>query len=203
MALVDFYKTLQNPSEPILFKEKHSKFYGYAFPVEDEESIRHHLDQLKKEHPGAVHYCYAWQLGTNTFRYRVNDDGEPAHTAGTPIYGQIQSFGLTNVLVVIVRFFGGIKLGVGGLITAYRTAAQMAIEQAEIVEKPITQKLEISFGYANLNKAMRIIKEKNLEIALQEMALDCKIVLLVRASQMEAARQAFESVFGIAVKDPD
>ena len=200
---MDFYKTLQNPSEPILFKEKHSKFYGYAFPVEDEESIRHHLDQLKKEHPGAVHYCYAWQLGTNTFRYRVNDDGEPAHTAGTPIYGQIQSFGLTNVLVVIVRFFGGIKLGVGGLITAYRTAAQMAIEQAEIVEKPITQKLEISFGYANLNKAMRIIKEKNLEIALQEMALDCKIVLLVRASQMEAARQAFESVFGIAVKDPD
>ncbi len=200
---MDFYKTLQNPSEPILFKEKHSKFYGYAFPVEDEESIRHHLDQLKKEHPGAVHYCYAWQLGTTTVRYRVNDDGEPAHTAGTPIYGQIQSFGLTNVLVVIVRFFGGIKLGVGGLITAYRTAAQMAIEQAEIVEKPITQKLEISFGYANLNKAMRIIKEKNLEIALQEMALDCKIVLLVRASQMEAARQAFESVFGIAVKDPD
>lgn len=200
---MDFYKTLQNPSEPILFKEKHSKFYGYAFPVEDEESIRHHLDQLRKEHPGAVHYCYAWQLGTTAVRYRANDDGEPAHTAGTPIYGQIQSFGLTNVLVVIVRFFGGIKLGVSGLIAAYRTAAQMALEQAEIVEKPITRKLEISFGYANLNKAMRIIKEKNLDIGSQDMALDCKIVLLVRASQMEAARQAFESVFGIAVKDLD
>jgi uncharacterized YigZ family protein len=197
---VESYKTLAEPSAPILYKEKNSKFLGYAFPVESEDEIKQILDTLRKAEPNAVHHCYAWQLGTTQIRYRANDDGEPAHTAGTPIYGQIQSYGLTNVLVVIIRYFGGIKLGVGGLIQAYRTATQMALDEAQIIEKPITREFEISFGYADMNKAMRIIKEKNLEIVSQEMALDCKIVVSARVNQADAAIEAFESVYGITVR---
>jgi uncharacterized YigZ family protein len=197
---VESYKTLAEPSTPILYKEKNSKFLGYAFPVESEDEIKQILDTLRKAEPNAVHHCYAWQLGTTQIRYRANDDGEPAHTAGTPIYGQIQSYGLTNVLVVIIRYFGGIKLGVGGLIQAYRTATQMALDEAQIIEKPITREFEISFGYADMNKAMRIIKEKNLEIVSQEMALDCKIVVSARVNQADAAIEAFESVYGITVR---
>ncbi len=137
MEQKDTYKTLAKPSEEILFKEKNSKFYGYAFPVTNEDEIKNHLETLRKQHHGAVHFCYAFQIGTNKIQYRANDDGEPSNSAGMPIYGQIQSFGLTNVLVVIVRFFGGVKLGVGGLISAYRTAAQMALEESEIIEKTI------------------------------------------------------------------
>ena len=197
---MESYKTLAEPSAPILYKEKNSKFLGYAFPVESEDEIKQILDTLRKAEPNAVHHCYAWQLGTTQIRYRANDDGEPAHTAGTPIYGQIQSYGLTNVLVVIIRYFGGIKLGVGGLIQAYRTATQMALDEAQIIEKPITPEFEISFGYADMNKAMRIIKEKNLEIVSQEMALDCKIVVSARVNQADAAIEAFESVYGIKVR---
>ncbi|HQW69201.1 MAG TPA: YigZ family protein, partial [Flavobacterium sp.] len=158
----DTYKTIEKPSEEILFKEKNSKFYGYAFPVTSEEEIKNHLDSLRKQHHGAVHFCYAFQLGTDKIQYRANDDGEPSNSAGMPIYGQIQSFGITNVLVVVVRFFGGVKLGVGGLISAYRTAAQMALEESQIIEKTIDVSFEISFDYKNMNKVMRVIKEKNL-----------------------------------------
>ena len=165
----DTYKTITSPSEEILFKEKNSKFFGYAFPVTSEEEIKNHLDVLRKQHYGAVHFCYAFQIGTDKIQFRANDDGEPSNTAGAPIYGQIQSFGLTNILVVVVRFFGGIKLGVGGLISAYRTSAQMALEASEIIEKTIDIHYIISFDYKNMNKVMRVIKEKNLEIVSQEM----------------------------------
>ncbi|MEO0037140.1 MAG: hypothetical protein RIQ59_351, partial [Bacteroidota bacterium] len=164
----DTYKTIATASEEILFKEKNSKFFGYAFPVSTEEEIKNYLEILKKQHYGAVHNCYAFQIGTETIQYRANDDGEPSNTAGTPIYGQIQSFGLTNVLVVVVRYFGGVKLGVGGLITAYRTAAQMALEASEIVERTIDVKYSIHFDYKNMNKVMRVIKEKNIEINSQK-----------------------------------
>ena len=120
----DVYKTIANPTEEILFKEKNSKFYGYAFPMQSEAEVKPIIDSLRKQHPHAVHYCYAYQVGTDTFIYRANDDGEPSNTAGMPIYGQIQSFGVTNVLLVVVRIFGGVKLGVGGLISAYRASAQ-------------------------------------------------------------------------------
>ena len=139
----DTYKTLTSPSSEILFKEKNSKFYGYAFPVTTEEEIKTHLDLLKKQHQGAVHFCYAFQLGTETTIFRANDDGEPSNSAGMPIYGQIQSFNLTNVLVVVVRFFGGVKLGVGGLISAYRTTAKMALDASEIKETTIDVLLKI------------------------------------------------------------
>ena len=120
-------KSIAAPSEEALYKEKNSKFFGYAFPVNDEEEVKAILEDTKKQHHSARHWCYAFQLGTDKIYYRANDDGEPNNTAGMPIYGQIQSFGVTNVLVVVVRYFGGIKLGVGGLISAYRAAAQMAL----------------------------------------------------------------------------
>lgn len=196
----DTYKTIEKPSEEILFKEKNSKFYGYAFPVTSEEEIKNHLDSLRKQHHGAVHFCYAFQLGTDKIQYRANDDGEPSNSAGMPIYGQIQSFGITNILVVVVRFFGGVKLGVGGLISAYRTAAQMALEESQIIEKTIDVSFEIAFDYKNMNKVMRVIKEKNLEIVSQEMNESCKIVIATRKKNSEMIFDIFSNLFEVNVK---
>ncbi len=199
----DTYKTIATPSEEILFKEKNSKFYGYAFPVRTEEEIKNHLDYLRKQHYGAVHFCYAFQIGTDRIQFRTNDDGEPSNTAGTPIYGQILSFGLTNILIVVVRFFGGIKLGVGGLISAYRTAAQMALEVSEIEERTINIHYVISFDYKNMNKVMRVIKEKNLEIITQKMELNCEIEISTRKKNAENVFNTFTNLFGIEVKLKD
>jgi uncharacterized YigZ family protein len=198
--LKDTYQTLAAPAPEILYKEKNSKFYGYAFPVTSEEEIKVHLEQLRKQHYGAVHFCYAFQLGTDTVYYRANDDGEPSNSAGMPIYGQIQSFGLTNVLVIAVRFFGGVKLGVGGLISAYRTAAQMVLQEAEIVEKTIDIYYKVSFDYKNMNKVMRIIKENNLEIVAQRMNESCEIDLATRKKNAEKIFDIFNHLFEIEIE---
>ena len=198
--MIDTYKTIAFPSEEILFKEKNSKFFGYAFPVTTEDEIKNHLEILRKKHFGAVHWCYAFQLGTDKIQFRANDDGEPSNTAGMPIYGQIQSFGLTNILVVVVRFFGGIKLGVGGLIAAYRTSAQMALEDAEIIEKTIDIHYSISFDYKNMNKVMRVIKEKNLEIISQKMEMSCEIEIATRKKNAEMVFDIFNTMFEIEIK---
>ncbi|MGL2966431.1 IMPACT family protein [Flavobacterium sp. XGLA_31] len=200
MNISDTYKTLANPSPEILYKEKNSKFFGYAFPVTTEEEIKQHLEKLQKQHFGAVHFCYAFQLGTEKIYFRANDDGEPSNSAGMPIYGQIQSFGLTNILIVVVRFFGGVKLGVGGLISAYRTAAQMALEEAEIIERTIDVQLQISFDYKNMNKVMRVIKEKNLKIIRQTMEESCQIIIATRKKNAETVFDIFNSLFEIEVK---
>ena len=197
--MTDTYKTIAFPSEEILFKEKNSKFFGYAFPVSTEEEIKNHLETLRKQHHGAVHFCYAFQIGTTKIQFRANDDGEPSNSAGAPIYGQIQSFGLTNVLVVIVRFFGGVKLGVGGLISAYRTAAQMALETAEIVEKTIDIHYIVTFDYKNMNKVMRVIKEKNLEIVSQQMNESCQIEIATRQKNAEMVFEIFDALFEITI----
>lgn len=197
----DTYNTIAFPSPEILYKEKNSKFFGYTFPVTNENEIKEHLDVLRKQHHGAVHFCYAFQLGTETLYFRANDDGEPSNSAGMPIYGQIQSFGVTNVLVVVVRFFGGVKLGVGGLISAYRTAAQMALAEAEIIEKTIDISFEITFDYKNMNKVMRVIKEKNLEIVSQEMNESCKIILSTRKKNAETIFDIFNNLFEIGIKN--
>ena len=199
----DTYKTITSPSEEILFKEKNSKFYGYAFPVTSEEEIKNHLDVLRKQHYGAVHFCYAFQIGTDKIQFRANDDGEPSNTAGAPIYGQIQSFGLTNILVVVVRFFGGIKLGVGGLISAYRTSAQMALEVSEIIEKTIDIHYIVSFDYKNMNKVMRVIKEKNLEMISQNMNETCEIEIATRKKNAEQIFDIFTNLFEIDIKPKD
>ncbi len=200
MELKDTYKTIDCPSEEILFKEKNSKFYGYAFPVSTEVEIKFHIEQLKKQHFGAVHFCYAYQIGTDKIIFRTNDDGEPSNSAGMPIYGQIQSFELTNVLVVVVRFFGGIKLGVGGLISAYKTCAQMTLEASQIIEKTINVHYLVAFDYKNMNKVMRIIKEKNLEIISQKMELSCEIEITTRKKNAETIFDIFDNLFEISIK---
>ena len=197
----DTYKTISSASEEVLYKEKNSKFFGYAFPVSNEEEIKEYLDRLRKEHFSARHWCYAYQIGTEKIQYRANDDGEPNNSAGMPIYGQIQSFEVTNVLVVVVRYFGGVKLGVGGLISAYKIAAQMALENSEIVERTIDKHFIISFGYTNMNKVMRIIKEKNLQIISQKMEMDCEIEISIRKKSVQNLLDTFESLYEIKLTE--
>ena len=206
MEIKDTYNTIALPSEESLFKEKSSKFFGYAFPIESEEEVKPIIETLKKQHPHAVHYCYAYQIGAETIQYRANDDGEPSNTAGTPIYGQIQSFGVTNVLVVVVRIYGGIKLGVGGLISAYKTSAQITLESCEIIEKTIDIPFQISFDYKNMNKVMRVIKERNLDIVTQEMEINeetnlpiGKIIVKTRKKNAEIVFDTFNSLFEIDI----
>ena len=197
----DLYKTIDFPSEEVLLKEKNSKFFGYAIPVTTEEEIKEILERLRKEHFSARHWCYAYQIGTEKIQYRANDDGEPNNSAGMPIYGQIQSFEVTNVLVVVVRYFGGVKLGVGGLISAYKIAAQMALENSEIVERTINKHFIISFGYANMNKVMRIIKEKNLQIVSQKMEMDCEIEISIRKKNVQNLLDTFENLYEIKLTE--
>ena len=208
MEINDTYQTISFESQEVLLKEKSSKFFGYAYPIESEDEVKPIIENLKKQHPHAVHYCYAYQLGTAPkISYRANDDGEPSNTAGAPIYGQIQSFGVTNVLIVVVRIYGGIKLGVGGLITAYKTTAQMALEACEIIEKTIDVHFLISFDYKNMNRVMRVIKEKKLEITAQEMEINedsglpiGKITTKTRKKNAETIFDIFDLMFEIDIK---
>lgn len=196
----DTYKTILKPSKEVLFKEKGSKFFGYAFPVSSEEEIKEHLENLKKQHHSARHWCYAWQLGKNYEHYRANDDGEPSNSAGMPIYGQLQSFDLTNVLVVVVRYFGGTKLGVGGLIQAYKTTAQMALDTCKIVEKTIDETFLLKFEYPEMNTVMRIIKEEEITLINQKMELACEVEIAVRKKEAERVFELFENTYKVAIK---
>lgn len=199
----DTFKTLASPSEEILYKEKNSKFFGYAFPVSSEEEIKPIIEELKKQHYSARHWCYAFQLGTSKIYYRANDDGEPNNSAGMPIYGQIQSFEVTNALVVVVRYFGGVKLGVGGLISAYKTAAQMALEVSNIVEKTIDIHYLIRFDYKNMNKVMRVIKEKNLDIVSQKMEMSCEIEISTRKKNAKMIFDIFSNLFEVEISEKE
>lgn len=197
---MDTYKTIASSVQEVIFKEKSSKFLGYAFPVTSEEEIKAHLEEVKKAHFSARHWCYAWQLGYGTNqRYRANDDGEPNNTAGIPIYGQIQSFELTNILVIVVRYFGGIKLGVGGLVQAYKTTAQLTLQEAEIKEKLITEELRIRFDYPLMNKVMRVVKEQNLNITQQLLTEDCELHLAIRQSDYQRMQELFENIYGVLI----
>jgi uncharacterized YigZ family protein len=196
----DTYRTITKPADPSLFKDRGSKFYGYAFPVSSEEKIKEHIEMLKKEHHTARHWCYAWQLGKTYESYRVNDDGEPSNSAGAPIYGQLQSFDVTNVLVVVVRYFGGTKLGVGGLIQAYKAAAQMVLASAKIVERTIDISYKLIFEYPEMNKVMRIIKEENLTILKQTMELNCVFEISVRMKDAIRIFELFNNTYKVQVK---
>lgn len=197
----DTYNTLENAVENILFKEKNSKFIGYAYPITSENEVKTHIENLKKDHFSARHWCYAYQIGTETFKFRANDDGEPSNSAGMPIYGQIQSFEITNVLIVVVRYFGGVKLGVGGLISAYKTTAQLTLEEANIVEKTIDKHFKITFDYKNMNKVMRIIKEKNIDIVNQKMELNCEIEIATRKKNAKQIFDIFSTLFEIEIEE--
>jgi len=196
----DTYKTISNPSPEVLFKDRGSKFIGYAFPVTSEEEIKEHLEELKKQHHNARHWCYAWQLGEQYEKYRANDDGEPSNSAGMPIYGQLQSFDVTCILVVVVRYFGGTKLGVGGLIQAYKTAAQYALEASMIVERTIDDDFILKFDYPEMNRVMCIIKEEDLTIKLQKMEMDCEITISIRKNDSERIYQVFEKIYKVNIK---
>lgn len=196
----DTYKTIREPSKEILLKERKSKFFGYAFPILSEEEVKPILEEIRRQHPTANHLCYAWQLGVEDLKYRANDDGEPNNSAGMPIYGQIQSFGVTNVLIVVARVFGGTKLGVGGLISAYRSGAQMALESANIVEKTLRQRFLLSFDYPEMDKVMRAIKQNQLEIVSQKMEMDCKIIISVRKKDADRTEDKLSSMHPLIVK---
>jgi uncharacterized YigZ family protein len=197
----DTYKTIESPTEAILFKDKNSKFYGFAFPIESENEVKQHIEDLKKRHHAARHWCYAYQLGTGTPSFRANDDGEPNNSAGMPIYGQIQSFDVTNILIVVVRYFGGVKLGVSGLINAYKTTAQLTLEASKIVEKTINVEYCITFDYKNMNKVMRIIKENNITVTNQKLALDCNIYISVRKKDATCIFDIFNNLFEIKITE--
>ncbi len=195
----DVYRTILKKSPEVLHKDKNSKFYGYAFPLQHEDEVKVHLESLKKLHYAARHWCYAYQLGTDNIKFRANDDGEPNNSAGMPIYGQIQSFNVTNILIVVVRYFGGIKLGVGGLINAYRNAAQMALEESAIVERTINNKFLLKFDYKNMDKVMRIIKERNLTVLSQKLEMDCEIEISVRKKESDFVYQKFNGLFEVSI----
>ncbi|MGB0837150.1 MAG: IMPACT family protein [Flavobacteriaceae bacterium] len=187
----DFYSSIRENDMEALFKEKGSKFISYAFPVRNEEEVKAALVIVKKKHHAARHWCYAYRLGEEGKDYRVNDDGEPSNSAGQPIYGQILAYGLTDVLVVVVRYFGGVKLGVGGLIQAYKTSSQEILEVVETIDFPILKKFRVKCNYDQMNKVMRLIKDFDLKVLSQELALDCKFELGVLQSQFEKVYEIF------------
>ena len=201
LQIKDTYKTIEISVENILYKEKNSKFFGFAFPVTSEIEVKTHLENLKSEHFSARHWCYAYQIGTEVIKFRANDDGEPSNSAGMPIYGQIQSFDITNVLVVVVRYFGGVKLGVGGLISAYKTTAQLTLDEANIIKKTIDKQFKITFDYKNMNKVMRIIKEKNIQIINQKMELNCEIEIATRKKNAKEFVDIFTALFEIEIEE--
>lgn len=196
----DVYKTIELPYEGEIYKDRGSKFIGYAFPISREEDIKEYIKELKKQHHKARHWCYAWKLGVENAKYRVNDDGEPSNSAGQPIYGQILSFDITNVLLVVVRYFGGTKLGVGGLINAYKNAAKLVLESSEIKEKTVDVFFKLVFEYEYLDKVMRIIKERNLTIESQMMEMNCEFVLSVRKKDAEKVKIEFEELRCLQIK---
>ncbi len=199
-SVKDTYRTIESPSQETLFKEKGSKFFGYAFPISKEEEVKLFLEQLKLKHPTAGHFCYAWQLGEETIRFRANDDGEPNNSAGQPIYGQLQSFDMTNILVVSVRYFGGTILGVGGLIQAYKYSAQLTLESVAVVERTIDVSYQLIFDYPLMNKVMRIVKEKNIHILEQDLGINCVYRIAVRKSEAEEVIARFESLYELELK---
>ncbi len=195
----DEYKTIEVKSSGI-FKDKGSKFYAYAYPVKNEDEIKAILQSLKKEHHSARHHCYAWRLGTEEKRDRSNDDGEPSSTAGKPILGQIQSFSLTNILIVVVRYFGGTLLGTSGLINAYKNAAMDALQHANIISKQIENTFELTFEYPLMNHVMQTLKQENLKIIKTDFRESCRLQFSVRKSKAPESIRIFENIYGVTIK---
>ena len=197
--MLDTYRTIAEPTESI-YKEKGSKFLAFAYPVYSEEEVKERLAELRKKYFDARHHCYAYSLGADKSRYRANDDGEPNHSAGDPILGQIRSADLSNVLVVVVRYFGGIKLGVSGLIQAYKTATADALAEATILEKHETVLLQVYFAYPQMNDVMSLVKEQNLSVRNQQFELDCTLTLEVRKQLQPEVTTRLEDIDGVKVE---
>ncbi len=194
MEIEDAYKTIAEGPNETLIKEKGSKFFGYVFPVSTGQEVNSFLAAVKKQHPAARHCCYAWKLGVEKVRYRVNDDGEPNNSAGQPIYGQILSYDLTNVLIVVVRYFGGVKLGVGGLVKAYKAAAHLSLQKATIIQKYREQTLCLEFDYQYMSKVIRLLKQKKLTISKQILLENCSLEISVKNSQYLRVKKDLQTV---------
>jgi len=194
----DTYKTISQSAEG-LFKDKGSKFISYIFSVTSEDEIREIIQRIRKEHHAARHCCYAWRLGHEKLLFRANDDGEPSSTAGKPILGQIQSFDLTNILIVVVRYFGGTLLGVSGLINAYKQASIDAINHADIVVKLVEKKLLIEFDYVVMNEVMKIFKDEKLVQIDSKFDINCSITTMVRLSELDRIEETLKKVEGLSV----
>ncbi|MFP4662876.1 MAG: IMPACT family protein [Bacteroidales bacterium] len=186
--LSDTYKSIKAPSEGF-FKDRGSKFYAFAFPVSSEEEVKEHQDSLRKSHHDARHHVYAFLLGADESVFRASDDGEPAHSSGDPVLGQIRSYGLTNILIVVIRYFGGTKLGIPGLINAYKTAAAMALENADIVEHVRRKYFRIKFDYPLMDQINRLIREENLKVSDRIFEMDCEMELGVRLRDVDRISQ--------------
>lgn len=193
MKAVKEYRTLESLSEGI-YKEKGSKFIAYAVPCYSEEEVKNFLSEWRKTHHQARHVCYAYRLGADKKIYRANDDGEPNNSAGVPILGQIQSFDLTNVLVGVVRYFGGTKLGVGGLIQAYKTAAREALEQAIILERELKEEFELHFRYDQLPVVMSMIKANGFTVLSTDFNSDCILVLEAKLDKKDVLMKGIDNV---------
>jgi len=198
MLFDDTYRTIVNRSEGI-YKEKGSKFIAIALPVKDENEVKSMLEQLRKEYYDARHHCYAYVLGFDKSSWRANDDGEPSGTAGRPIHGQIQSHDLTNVLIVVIRYFGGIKLGVSGLINAYKTAAADALTRAEIVERTVNEVYELRFNYEAMNDIMKIVKDDGLQLLSTQFDMECNLNFRIRKSEADRVNEKFRKTYGSRV----
>lgn len=194
----DSYLTIAQPGKAV-YKERSSKFLAFAYPVSDEGEIKEILDGLRKEYYDATHHCYAWRLGANGEQYRCNDDGEPSGTAGRPILGQMLSRGITQCLIVVVRYFGGTKLGVPGLIQAYRESAQAAIDNCTVIETTVDVRIRIEFPYVAMNEVMRIVKEENPRIEEQRFDNICSMRLSIRKSRAETLLGRLGKVSGIEI----
>ena len=196
----DVFKTIATPSEGT-FTEKRSKFLAFAFPVRTVDEVKALVDAHAKEYYDARHVCYAYMLGHERKDFRANDNGEPSGTAGKPILGQINSNELTDILIIVVRYFGGVKLGTSGLIQAYKAAAAEAISAATVVEKTVDEKIDISFEYVLMNAVMRIVKEEEPTILAQTFDKDCRMTLSIRASRMPRLRERLEKIDGVGVAE--
>lgn len=194
----DTYKMLSAPSEG-LYKEKGSKFLAFAFTVYSEEEVKAALGEIKKKYYDARHHCYAFMIGPDRTCFRSSDDGEPSGTAGKPILNQILSKEVTNICIVVVRYFGGIKLGVPGLINAYKTAARDALDHAEIVEKTVNEVYSLQFGYPLMNEVMRVMKDAGLEQLNPRFEMDCYVEFSTRKNEAEKIVSKFKNIFGVTV----
>jgi uncharacterized YigZ family protein len=195
----DNYKTIISASEGI-YKEKGSRFLAFAFPVASQDEIKPIIEGIRKDHHDARHHCYAYMIGRDRLIWRVNDDGEPSGTAGRPILGQINSYGLTNILIVVSRYFGGTLLGVSGLINAYRTAAADAILKAGIVERTLHDYYRIGFPYISMNDVMKILKEEDTGQSGQSFELECSVIINFRVSAREKIIGRLTRIEGLKYK---
>ncbi|MEI7983054.1 MAG: YigZ family protein, partial [Bacteroidota bacterium] len=177
-----------------IYREKASKFIALAIPAGNEIDVKMNLERIRKEHHSANHHCYAYRIGLDKNDYRINDDGEPSGSAGKPIFGQILSHDLSDILIIVVRYFGGTKLGIPGLINAYRTATKDALNNATIIEKTVMVKFHVSFEYLSMNDIMRIIKEKNCQVVKQTCDEHCFIELLVRKSDKQTLEERISNL---------